>query len=89
MEDDALCGQLREAAISISGNIAEGFGHGHKKDKINFYFYSRGSAFKVRSHLYSGKEATYFTDNEIDPISINVKVVEDLNKVIKGLNSQP
>ena len=38
-EDYALCGQLREAAVSIAGNIAEGFGRWHKKDKINFYFF--------------------------------------------------
>jgi four helix bundle protein len=38
-ENYALCGQLRSAAVSISGNIAEGFVRGHKKDKINFYFF--------------------------------------------------
>ena len=41
-EDYALCGQLREAAVSIAGNIAEGFGRWHKKDKINFYFFLAG-----------------------------------------------
>ena len=89
-EDYALCGQLREASVSIAGNIAEGFGRGHKKDKINFYFYSRGSACEVRSHLYSGTGVGYFTDDEIDHTCIKCKkVVEDLNKIIKGLNSQP
>lgn len=87
-EDYALCGQLREAAVSIAGNIAEGFGRGHKKDKVNFYYYSRGSAFEVRSHLYSGKNVGYFSADEIDIICENCKkVVEELNKIIKGLSS--
>ena len=42
-EDYALCGQLRKAAVSIAGNIAEGFGRYGKKDKIKFYRYSQGS----------------------------------------------
>ena len=86
-EDYALCSQLRDAAISIAGNIAEGFGRGHKKDKINFYFYSRGSCFEVRSHLYSGKTVGYFSVEQIKPIDEKcMKVVEELNKIIKGLN---
>jgi four helix bundle protein len=88
-EDYALCGQMRDAAISISANIAEGFGRWHRKDKINFYFYSRGSACEERSHLLSGKRVGYFTDEEVSPISNKCKqVVEELNKLIKSL-SQP
>lgn len=37
-EDYALCGQLREAAVSIAGNIAEGFGRWHKKTRSTFIF---------------------------------------------------
>jgi four helix bundle protein len=85
-EDYALCGQLRSAAVSIAGNIAEGFGRGHAKDKINFYYYSRGSSFEVRSHLLAGFEAKYFKEDEIVLINIKCKqVVEALNKIIKGL----
>jgi len=84
-----LSSQLRDAAISIVGNIAEGFGRGHKKDKINFYFYSRGSCFEVRSHLYSGKTAGYFSVEQIKPIGEKcMKVVEELNKIIKGLGDK-
>ena len=78
-EDYALCSQLRDAAVSITGNIAEGFGRGHKKDKINFYLYSRGSSFEVQSHLLSGKTAGYFTHIQINPVN------EKLFRVIEAL----
>lgn len=35
--------QFVDAVDSISANIAEGFGRHFKKDKINFYRYSKGS----------------------------------------------
>ena len=89
-EDYALCSQLRDAALSIAANIAEGFGRGHRKDKINFYLFSRGSCIEVRSHLYSGKTVGYFSDEQINPVDQKcMKVVEELNKIIKGLGSQP
>ena len=88
-EDYALCGQMRNAAISIPANIAEGFGRWHRKDKVNFYLYSRGSACEERSHLLCGKNVGYFTDEEILPISNKCKqVVEELNRIIKGFNSK-
>ncbi len=85
-EDYALCSQLRDAAISITGNIAEGFGRGHKKDKINFYLFSRGSSFEVQSHMFSGQTVGYFNNMQVDPINQKcLKVIESLNKIIKGL----
>jgi four helix bundle protein len=38
-----LGAQFVDATDSISANIAEGFGRHFKKDKVNFYRYSRGS----------------------------------------------
>ena len=35
--------QMVNAVDSISANIAEGFGRHFKKDKVNFYRYSKGS----------------------------------------------
>jgi len=88
-EDYALCGQMRKAAISITGNIAEGFGRKHTRDKINFYFFSRGSAFEEMSHLLCGKKVGYFSDEEILVIIHKCRqVIENLNKIIKGL-TQP
>lgn len=89
-EDYALRGQLREAAVSITGNIAEGFGRAHSKDKSNFYFFARGSSYEVVSHLLVGAKVGYFAENEVMPIRTKCfKIVEDLNKIVKLLSIQP
>lgn len=41
-----LGAQWTEAIDSIAGNIAEGFGRFHKKDKQKFYYNARGSAYE-------------------------------------------
>ena|SRR5437868_6222964 len=87
-EDYALSGQMRSAAISIAGNIAEGFGRHHTKDKLNFYFFSRGSATEEISHLLCGSSVGYFSPEETSFISQKCKqVIEDLNRLIKSLKN--
>ena len=41
-----LVDQLRRASLSISLNIAEGNGRWHVKDRKNFFWIARGSAFE-------------------------------------------
>ncbi|HYM94003.1 MAG TPA: four helix bundle protein [Chitinophagaceae bacterium] len=87
-EDYALSGQMRAAAISIAGNIAEGFGRNHTKDKLNFYFYSRGSATEEISHLLCGNKVGYFSNDEVSSINQKCRqIIEGLNKLIKSLRA--
>src|ERR671937_1626809 len=65
-EDYGLTSQIRRAALSIAGNLAEGFGRRHTKDKLNFYYASRGSLSETRSHLIYGQKVGYFTVNDCD-----------------------
>lgn len=85
-EDYGLTSQIRRASLSISDNIAEGFGRQHNADKIKFYIYSRGSANESKNQLIYGNRVGYFTDEQVNDLieSIN-KVIESLNKIIKTL----
>jgi four helix bundle protein len=87
-EKYAMAAQIKEAALSITGNIAEAFGHQHKKDKLNFYYFSRGTAQEVRSHIRSAVTVRLLEDHQVEPCNqLCLEVVEDLNKIIKSLSS--
>jgi len=47
----ALGDQLRRAAMSISANIAEGWGRRHPKEKLQFYRVAMASAYECVPHL--------------------------------------
>jgi four helix bundle protein len=86
-EDYGLTSQIRRASLSISNNIAEGFGRQHNADKIKFYIYSRGSANETKSQLIYGNRVGYFTEEKIiDLIERINEIIESLNKIIKTLS---
>lgn len=45
--------QIRKAAISITANIAEGYGRFHYQEGIQFYRISRASIYELKDHLIS------------------------------------
>lgn len=63
-EKFGLISQIRRATISITANIAEGFGRYHFKDKLKFYYNSRGSLFEVQNFLLLSKDLSF-----LDPAS--------------------
>lgn len=89
-EDYGLTSQIRRAALSISANIAEGYGRSTSLDKKRFYIMARGSIFETKSHLIYGKNVNYFDQSEVVAIHELVDKNElELNKLIKSLQPQP
>lgn len=87
-EDYGLTSQLRRAALSISANIAEAYGRNHTSDKVNFYYFARGSTLETQSHLEYAKRVGYFKDDYIDKLDGRlVKLYNDLNKIIISLKN--
>ena len=77
-----LIDQMRRAAVSITSNIAEGFGRNTTKDKYQFYTMSQGSLLELQSQLLVARDLQYLTKsifNQIAQQSITV------NKLINGL----
>src|ERR671919_3081651 len=82
-EDYGLTSQIRRSAVSVPGNIAEGFGRRHTKDKLNFYYVSRGSLAETKSHLMYGFKVGYFQESEVAALSQLIENIwEELNKLI-------
>ena len=81
-EDYGLTSQVRRAGLSVSGNIAEGFGRKHTNDKLNFYYAARGSLCETKSHLIFGQRVAYFPKPEFDAMT---KLIEETWKELNSL----
>ncbi len=87
-EDYGFTSQIRRSALSISANIAEGFGRYHKLDKVRFYHIARGSITETRSHLDYGLRVSYLNNGSFTKIDSNLKEVHyELNTIIKSISS--
>lgn len=81
-EKYGLIDQLRRAAISITANIAEGFGRYHYADKIRFYYQARGSVKEVQNFIFLAKDLGYLTEDSAKKIWYQAQKSE---KLINGL----
>lgn len=59
-----LAAQIRSAAISLTANIAEGYGRFHFKENIQFCRVSRGSACELLDHLIACCDEGYLEKDE-------------------------
>ena len=85
-EDYGLTSQIRRSALSVPGNISEGFGRKHTKDKLNFYYDARGSLAETKNHLIYGHKVEYFNDSEFEEFSNLVdEIWKELNSLISSL----
>ena len=58
-EDYALCSQIRDAAISIAANIAEGFRKRSKAEKLRYYYIAQGSLEEVKYYCLLSYDLEY------------------------------
>jgi four helix bundle protein len=85
-EDYGFTSQIRRSALSISANMAEAFGRMHTSDKVNFYYYARGSLTETQSHLEYAKRVGYFCEEKTVLLSNTLDSLHhELNKIIKTL----
>jgi four helix bundle protein len=81
--------QFVESTNSISANIAEGLGRYFKKDKVNFYRYSKGSAIEATDWNNKAMKRKLLTDIQYNYINNELKKLpREINNLIKFTNEK-
>ncbi|MCR4279264.1 MAG: four helix bundle protein [Candidatus Zambryskibacteria bacterium] len=81
-ETFALTSQIQRAAVSITSNIAEGFGRQTIKEKVQFYYQAQGSLTEVKNQLILSKDLHYISEPEFDRI---MDTLITSHKLLQGL----
>ncbi len=61
-----LVSQIRRAALSVTANLAEGYGRYHIKDRLRFYVQARGSNTELQNHIIVAHDLDYIDDSEFE-----------------------
>ena len=77
-----LVSQMLRAVISITSNIAEGFGRHGDKQKIQFYYLAQASLTELQNQLIISKDIRYLPENEFHDVWEQTVIV---HKLITGL----
>lgn len=60
-----LVSQIRRASVSITSNIAEGFGRFSEKEKLHFYSFAYGSLMEVQNQIIIAKDLGFINEEEM------------------------
>ncbi|MDE2018968.1 MAG: four helix bundle protein [Patescibacteria group bacterium] len=77
-----LANQMRRAAVSITSNIAEGFGRRSSKEKLQFYYLSKGSLNEEKNQLLISRDVGYL---ENDLFTEGMKQANIADQLLQGL----
>jgi four helix bundle protein len=80
-----LANQMRRTAVSITTNIAEGFGRYSLREKIRFYYISKGSITELKNQLLIARDVKIMTEKQFEEINM---LTSAANKLLQGLISK-
>jgi four helix bundle protein len=80
-EKYALVSQIRRAAVSITANMAEGYGRFHYKENIQFCRQSRASVYECEDHLITCLDEKYIDQKKYNE---NLEIIVETRKILDG-----
>ena len=79
----ALCDQMRRASISITSNIAEGYGRGTDNDLAHFLFMAKGSSNELAAQIELSMRLHYINEDSYHVLdSLNMEINKMLSSLI-------
>ena len=76
-----LNSQIRRSSLSISANIAEGYGRFYYQDNVRFCYTARGSLEETLSHLIFSLEAKYIPETLYKELSTEG---DEIDRMLNG-----
>ena len=70
-----LTSQMRDCAVSIGANIAEGCGRGSNADTLRFFQMSFGSAVELLHHLITARDLEYLSEQQYQELEAKLDSV--------------
>lgn len=77
-ETYSLVDQMRRAASSITANIAEGFGRQGYKEKVQFYYLSKGSLSELKNFILIANDIDYLSKDQFKSIAEQANIVDQI-----------
>lgn len=77
-ETYSVTNQMRRAAASVTANIAEGFGRQGYKEKVQFYYLSKGSLSELKNFILIVKDVGYLSNEDYKILAEQSNIVDRL-----------
>jgi len=78
----ALTDQIRRSVVSVTSNIAEGFGRHSYSDRLRFYRMARSSLTELQNQMLVAKDVGYLDADAFDRLASQTTEVQ---KLLQGL----
>jgi four helix bundle protein len=77
----SLVDQMRRAVVSITSNIAEGFGRQGNKEKIQFLYMSLGSCYELNNQINIAYDLGYLSKEDNEKLE---QKIGDVSRLLNG-----
>lgn len=74
----SLVDQMRRASSSVTANLAEGFGRQSYKEKVQFYYMSKGSLSELKNFIYIAKDVGYLSVGNFRTVFDQANITDQL-----------
>jgi len=80
-----LSSQMRRAVVSMTANLAEGYGRFSYQENMQFCLQSLGSVYEIRDHLTMALDAGYITPEQYKQFDLQaISVIKLINGYIRA-----
>lgn len=78
----SLTDQIRRAGVSVTSNVAEGFGRRSYREKLRFYYIAHGSLLEIKNQLLIARDLKYLSNQDFNLLA---EQANKTHQLLRGL----